>query len=184
MAVILIVEDDVFIREVAEMLIQRLRPSDTYRLRCRRGAYIPALAPTHRCAVYRYLFENFGPRRVRPSASGHRVAAEFASALHDRQYRYRQDEHSADQRHAHPSQAIHATSAPERNRRIARRLVLKKCPLWQNWTCTSMPCAIAQDAQRTGCRPIQRSLCRCCRLMRRQSMQHFETPPNEVCADR
>jgi hypothetical protein len=26
-------------------------------------------------------------------------------------------------------QAIHATSAPELNRRVGRRLVLKKCPL-------------------------------------------------------
>ena len=107
----------------------RLGPLDTHRQRRRRSAFDPAFAATHRCDVYRYLFENFGPRRMRPCAGGHRVAAEFASALHDRQYRHRQDESSTDQRHALPLQAIHATSAPELNRRVGRRLVLKKCPL-------------------------------------------------------
>jgi len=90
MAVILVVEDDVFIREVAEMMIrdwghQTLAACDV-------DEALSLLRSPQHIAFYRYLPQGSGPWRVRPRTSDRRVAAEFARALHDRQQHHRQDE--------------------------------------------------------------------------------------------
>ena len=123
MAVILIVEDDVFIREIAEMMIQdwghqTLAASDVDE------ALTFLRSPQHIDALFTDIYlKELGPRRVRSGASGHRAAAEFARALHDRQYRHRQDEGAADRRHALPAQAVHATSAARLGQRHARDVI-------------------------------------------------------------
>ena len=57
MAVILIVEDDVFIREVADMMIQDWGHQTLAACDVDEALYIPALASTHRRTVHRYLFQ-------------------------------------------------------------------------------------------------------------------------------
>jgi DNA-binding NtrC family response regulator len=47
MAVILIVEDDVFIREIAELMIEDRGPRYTFGHRRRRGAFTPTFSSTH-----------------------------------------------------------------------------------------------------------------------------------------
>ena len=85
MAVILIVEDDVFIREVAEMMIQdwghqTLSACDVDE------ALLQLHSPQHIDALFTDIYlQNSSPRWVRSSASRHRASPEFAGALHDRQ---------------------------------------------------------------------------------------------------
>ncbi len=52
MAMILIVEDELFIREMAEMMIQDSGHHTLFGQRRRRGAFIPAFGPTHRRTLY------------------------------------------------------------------------------------------------------------------------------------
>ena len=66
MAVILIVEDDVFIRSDAEAMIQdwNHRTLLASSQRRRRGAFTPAFVSPHRRTLYRYLSQKSGPWRL------------------------------------------------------------------------------------------------------------------------
>ena len=92
MAVILIVEDDVFIREVAEMMIQdwghqTLSASDVDE------ALSFLRSPQHIDALFTDIYLKTavlgGCDLARQAIE---LAAEFARALHDRQFRHRQNE--------------------------------------------------------------------------------------------
>jgi hypothetical protein len=92
MAVILIVEDDSFIRETAEMMIQdlghhTLSASDVDE------ALLLLRAPQHIDALFTDIYpKTFAPWRQRSCATGYRASARIACALHDRQCHRRQSE--------------------------------------------------------------------------------------------
>ena len=97
MAVILIVEDEVFIREIAEMMIQdwghqTLAASDVDE------ALSFLRSPQHIDALFTDIYlKTLVHGGCDLAHAGDRASAEFARALHDRQYRYRQDESSVDE---------------------------------------------------------------------------------------
>ena len=112
MAVILIVEDDVFIREIAEMMIQDwgheiLSASDVDE------ALLLLRSPQHIDALFTDIY-------LKKSVLGGCELAHQAIKLRPElrvlyttgNCRHRQNESSVCRRHALPSQAIHATSAP------------------------------------------------------------------------
>lgn len=110
MAVILIVEDDVFIREIAEMMIQ-----DWGHVTLTAGDVEEALVLLRSDQAIDALFtdiylKKLGSRRLRTGAPSHRLAAGFAGALHHRQFHHRHDEIAADRRHALPAQTLYPAS--------------------------------------------------------------------------
>ena len=125
MAVILIVEDDVFIREVAEMMIQDWGHQTL--AACDVDEALAFLrSPQHIDALFTDIYLKkvvhggcdlaLQAIALRPNlrvlyTTGNNITDKM-KALFDR-------------RHALPAQAIHATSAPRLSRRLARRVILK-----------------------------------------------------------
>lgn len=102
MAVILIVEDDFFIRELAEMLIQdwghhTLLASDVDE------ALSFLRSSQHIDAMFTDIYtQDGGAWRMRSCATGHYASAGIARALHHGQFRDRQDESPVCRRLAFP----------------------------------------------------------------------------------
>ena len=105
MAVILIVEDDVFIREIAEMMIQDWG-HDTLAASDVDEALTFLRSPQHIDALFTDIYlKTVGPWRVRACPPGDQASAGIARALHDGKFRYRQNEGFVCRRHAVPSQS-------------------------------------------------------------------------------
>ena len=86
MAVILIVEDDFFIRELAEMTIQDLG-YETLSVGDVDEALLLLRSPQHvRRAHRRYRSQNSGPWRIEACSPGYQASAAIACDLHDGQF--------------------------------------------------------------------------------------------------
>ena len=89
MAVILVVEDEVFTRQVAEMMIQDWG-HDTLSASDAGEALLLLRSARHIDALFTDIYlKDFGPRRVRARPPGHGASAATACALHDWKYSYR-----------------------------------------------------------------------------------------------